>query len=67
MKSPNPAFAHVDVPLASTFILSSKEGKQSYVQPVIDGDTYQFTVKTGTPPESAKGEPRPGSERRSFA
>ena len=28
VKSPNPAFSHVDVPLASTFILSSKEGKE---------------------------------------
>ena len=27
VKSPNPAFSHVDVPLASTFILSSKEGR----------------------------------------
>ncbi len=29
VKSPNPAFSHVDVPLASTFVLSSKEGKDS--------------------------------------
>ena len=28
VKSPNPAFSHVDVPLASTFILSSKKGKE---------------------------------------
>ena len=35
VKSPNPAFSHVDVPLASTFILSSKEGKEAYVQPVV--------------------------------
>ncbi len=54
VKSPNPAFSHVDVPLASTFILSSKAGKEAYVQPVIDGDSYRFTVKIGTPPESAK-------------
>jgi putative DNA methylase len=54
VKSPNPAFAHVDVPLASTFILSSKVGKESYVQPVKEGDTYHFTVKVGKPPESAK-------------
>lgn len=54
VKSPNPAFRHVDVPLASTFILSSKEGKEAYVQPVIEGDSYRFTVKVGEPPESAK-------------
>lgn len=54
IKSPNPAFSHVDVPLASTFILSSKEGKESYVQPVVEGDRYRFTVKVGTPPPEAK-------------
>ncbi|MDD3802344.1 MAG: DUF1156 domain-containing protein [Desulfuromonas thiophila] len=52
--SPNPAFSHAEVPLASTFVLSSKAGKEAYVEPVIEGDGYQFTVKMGTPPESAK-------------
>ncbi|EMW2233455.1 DUF1156 domain-containing protein [Enterobacter hormaechei] len=55
VKSPNPAFSHVDIPLASTFILSSKVGKEAYVEPVVTGDSYYFTVKVGTPPESAKG------------
>ncbi|MFZ2420781.1 MAG: DUF1156 domain-containing protein, partial [Anaerolineae bacterium] len=54
VKSPNPAFSHVDVPLASTFVLSSKTGKEVYVQPVIEGDCYRFTVKMGTPPSKAK-------------
>ncbi len=56
VKSPNPAFAHVDVPLASTFMLSTKEGKEAYVEPVIEGDRYRFTVKVGRPkePEGAK-------------
>jgi putative DNA methylase len=40
----------VDVPLASTFILSSKPGKESYVLPVVEGDSYRFEVRTGTPP-----------------
>jgi Adenine-specific DNA methylase containing a Zn-ribbon len=55
VKSPNPAFSHVDVPLASTFVLSSKAGKEAYVQPVVEGDRYHFMVKVGKPPESAKG------------
>lgn len=54
VKSPNPAFSHAEVPLASTFILSSKAGKESYVEPVIEGDSYRFTVKVGAPPASAK-------------
>jgi putative DNA methylase len=54
VKSPNPAYRKVDVPLASTFILSSKEGKEAYVQPVAEGDGYRFVVKVGKPPEAAK-------------
>ncbi len=54
VKSPNPAFSHVDVPLASTFILSSKAGKESWVQPAVNGERYRFTVKVGTPPDDAK-------------
>jgi putative DNA methylase len=55
VKSPNPAFSHVDVPLVSTFMLSSKVGKEAYVQPVVEGDGYRFEVRTGTPPAEAKG------------
>jgi adenine-specific DNA methylase len=32
VKSPNPAFRQVDVPLASTFMLSTKPGKEAWVQ-----------------------------------
>jgi len=54
VKSSNPAFSHVDVPLASSFIISSKAGKEAYVQPVIQGGTYRFIVKLGTPPPEAE-------------
>ena len=54
VKSPNPAFSHVDVPLASTFILSSKPGKEAYVQSVVERDGYRFEVRVGKPPEGAK-------------
>jgi len=54
VKSPNPAFNHVDVPLTSTFVLSSKAGKEAYVQPVVEGDQYRFEVKVGEWPEGAK-------------
>ena len=53
VKSPNPAFAGVDVPLASTFVLSTKKGKEVYVVPVVEDGGYQFTIKAGTPPEWA--------------
>jgi len=55
VKSPNPAFSHVDVPLASSFILSNKDAKDTYVQPVVDGDRYAFKVKIGKPPAEAQG------------
>jgi len=52
VKSPNPAFAKVDVPLASTFMLSTKVGKEAYVEPVIEGGGYRFTVKVGKPKDA---------------
>jgi putative DNA methylase len=57
VKSPNPAFASVDVPLVSTFMLSTKAGKEAYVEPVIEGSGYRFTVKVGKPKDAdrAKG------------
>lgn len=52
VKSPNPAFADVDVPLASTFMLSTKTGKEAYVEPVIEGRGYRFKVKVGKPKDA---------------
>jgi putative DNA methylase len=52
VKSPNPAFANVDVPLASTFMLSTKKDKEAYVEPVIANGGYRFTVKVGKPPDA---------------
>lgn len=54
VKSPNPAFRHVDVPLASTFVLSTKPDKEVYVFPIVEGDRYRFTVKMAKPPAEAK-------------
>ena len=53
VRSPNPAFSHVAVPLVSTFLLSSKEGKRSYIEPVVNGDNYSLAVRFGEPPISA--------------
>ena len=52
VKSPNPAFANVDVPLVSTFMLSTKKGKEAYVEPVIENGGYRFTVKVGKPEDA---------------
>jgi|LauGreSBDMM110SN_4_FD.fasta_scaffold01455_2 putative DNA methylase len=47
--SPNPAFSGIQVPLVSSFLLSSKTGKEAYVEPFITDDGYQFIVKVGKP------------------
>ena len=51
VKSPNPAYHHVDVPLVSSFYLSTKKGKEAWVEPVVEGDQYRFVVKVGKLPE----------------
>ena len=54
VKSPNPAFRHRDVPLASSFVLSNKDGKEAFVRPVREGGHYHFTVNVGSAPAEAK-------------
>ena len=62
VKSPNPAFADIDVPLVSTFLISTKKGKEAYVEPVIEGRGYRFTVRVGTSP--IRPQPRPALNSR---
>jgi len=54
VRSPNPAFSHAEVPLASSFVLSSKKGNEAYVEPKIEGDSYEFTVRVGLPSDEVK-------------
>jgi putative DNA methylase len=49
VKSSNPAFSKIEVPLASTFMLSTKPGKEAYVEPVIEKNGYSFAIKVGKP------------------
>ncbi len=67
VKSPNLVFSHVEVPLASTFVLSSKAGKEAYVKPVVEGDSYRFTVTMGTPPEEANNGTKAAGRGANFA
>ena len=66
VKSPNPAFAAVDVPLASTFLLSTRKGKEAYIEPVIEDGGYRFNVKGGAPPEAARRGTKSGGSGSSF-
>jgi putative DNA methylase len=52
--SPHPAYSHVQVPLVSSFVLSSKPGKEAWVEPIVEGDSYRFEIRTGKPPKDAE-------------
>ena len=49
VKSPSPAFSDKYVPLITNFFLCSKKEKETWLEPVVDGDTYTFSIKTGVP------------------
>lgn len=53
--SPNPAARGAHVPLMSTFWLSSKKGREVYLEPVVDRatGTWRFVVRTGAPEDRA--------------
>lgn len=51
--SPNPAFSHVHVPLVSSFIVSSKNDGDAWIEPMVEGDAYRFVLKTGKAPAAA--------------
>lgn len=52
VKSPNPVFNDIDVPLISSYILSSKSGKEAYIEPKISGNSYKFDVNIGVAPDN---------------
>ena len=66
VKSPNPAFADVDVPLVSTFVLSTKKGREAYVEPVIEGRGYRFVVRVGLPDDADVRKGTSAGKRRGF-
>lgn len=54
--SPDPAFADVQVPIASSFLLSSKKGKEAWITPIVDkaAKTIRYEIRTkGTKDEIA--------------
>ena len=55
--SPDPAFGNVQVPIASSFLLSSKAGKEVWIEPIVDkaAKTISYRIrKGGTKEEIAK-------------
>lgn len=47
VRSPNPAFSDIHVPLTSSFLLSRKEGNVAFVEPIIGNNNYSFSVRIG--------------------
>lgn len=47
--SPDPAFSNVEVPIASSFLLNSKSGKEVWIEPVVDkaARSVRFRIRTG--------------------
>jgi len=58
--SPNPACDGAHVPLVRSFALSTRKGKQVWVEPVVDrgSNTYRFEIRGG------EGAPPPGTVNR---
>jgi putative DNA methylase len=54
VKSPNPA-VNAPVPLARSFILSKKTGRETWAKPIVDGNKIRFEVTQGTPPKGQDG------------
>ena len=55
--SPDPAFGDVQVPIASSFLLSSKAGKEAWIEPIVDKAAKSISYrirKGGTKEEIAK-------------
>ena len=47
--SPDPAFGDVHVPIASSFLLSSKAGKEAWIEPIVDkvAKTIAYRIRKG--------------------
>lgn len=50
VKCPNPACG-CEMPLASTFVLSKKKGKEAWVKPITEGNNVHFEVQYGKCPK----------------
>ncbi|MFZ5619326.1 MAG: DUF1156 domain-containing protein [Pseudomonadota bacterium] len=65
VKSPDPVAKGAHVPLVSTFLLSSKEGKKSWVDIVRDpaaADGWRFEVRAGTPSKEQEAQLKLGTK-----
>ncbi len=65
VRSPDPAAKGAMVPLVSSFMLSTKEGKKAWVEPVIDPaaqDGWRFEVQTGALTKAEEAQLKAGTK-----
>jgi putative DNA methylase len=55
VESPNPALNGTHVPLVRSFWLANKRNRKTWLEPIIDGQSYSFQVKSGTEGPSVEG------------
>lgn len=68
VRSPDPAAKGALVPLVSSFMLSTKEGKKTWVEPIVDEtapDGWRFEVKSGKLGKAAETKLKEGTVGRS--
>ncbi len=51
VKCPNPACG-CNIPLASSFVLSKKKDKEAWIEPIINGNDFDFIIHKGKCPKS---------------
>lgn len=67
--SPDPAFADTQVPIASSFLLGAKAGKESWIEPIVDKSQKSITYrirKGGTKAQIAQANEGTKSGRANF-
>ncbi len=54
VKSPHPPFSNIEIPLTTSFILSTKKGNETYIKPLIKGEKYKFEIHKGNSADFSK-------------
>ena len=65
--SPNPAARGAAVPLVRSFALSTKKGREAWVEPVVDAETMEYRFAIRTREGAPEGTPPPGTVERTGA
>lgn len=67
VKSPNPAYTNCDCPLIKSYVLSSKQNRNVYLEPNVSGGQCKFDIKVGTPPKSYHDGTKSGGRGANFS